>query len=392
MRMTKLIAPRLKSQQIFSKLKNYKTAKLLEELSFVNSEGTNTVYMPLGTIIKKKIENYLRSEVEKFHFQEIEIGTLQYKDLFEMTDRFEKFKEYIYSSEEFVLIPTTEEPICNIMSSMNFSYKELPMYIFGFRRLYRKSHKNQAIRASQFKILDAYSFEINQDSIRTSEKEIFIPIIKNVLNKLKINYVEIDKNQNYKDFRIITEDGDDPIYIGKDGEVFDKPPVDIETEKKKSLSLAVVMNLGDSYSKIFGLEFSTSKNTHEPIFVGSFAIGIERLFYSMAEQLRSKKEPMIFNWPNGFEPFDFAILEVPGSDASKFYENAKIKCKNVLYDDTDKNIGLKVRRSYAIGIPEIIIVGQKEIETGIVSVERKGEKKYDINFDRYLSSKSSYNS
>lgn len=384
MRMTKLIAPRLKSIRDFTKLSNCNTTQLLEELSFIRNDGAQTTHLPIKSLIERKIEDSLRKDISTKDFQEINLGTLQQKKLWERSGRLTKFTDYMYFVDNLVLFPTTEEPVINLLSTIKFSYKELPVYVFGFRTLFRKSRDKQSVRSSQFRILDAYSFEHNTDSVRNSETYIFIPIIRRILDKLKIKYIEMYKDDNYKDFRIISEEGDDPIYINQHGEAFDKDPGNIDVKKLKSLSLAVVMRSDQHYSKLFKASYITKKNSIEPVSIGSFAAGIERLFYATAEQHRAKGDPLGFVWPDGFAPFERSIVEISGIDASDFYEKASRTGINMLYDDTDENIGVKIRRAYAIGIPEIVIIGKREKQTGIVSIERRDGNKYSIDFDRYL--------
>ena len=119
--------------------------------------------------------------------------------------------------------------------------------------------------------------------------------------------------------------------------------------------------------------FKDKSGSSLPMKMGSYGIGISRLFASIIEAYHDEKGIV---WPEAVAPFKIAILNLGKNEA--ICDNLYLKLsqnnsgQDVLYDDTSDSIGVKLNRIELIGIPWIILVGKKYIEQNVLEVYRRG--------------------
>jgi prolyl-tRNA synthetase len=90
-------------------------------------------------------------------------------------------------------------------------------------------------------------------------------------------------------------------------------------------------------------------------------------------------------WPEALSPFEVVIVEVNpkknlevNTKCMEIYTDLKENNIDVLWDDRDKRAGVKFTDMELIGIPKMIIVGEKSLETNKVEFKRRSEEKFDL--------------
>jgi len=374
MKMTKLPLYKLKSQKHFKDLLNLTTTQLLQELSFFDKDNMgNIVKLSLQTSVEQRIKTYLIEKLNEFDIPIVDFPTIQNIQLWEISNRDKIFKEdFVFTNDGKILYPTSEEPTIGYLSkNSNISYQHLPLLIAGFRKLFRNCTSKNLIRLNEFDILDIYSIDKDFKSIEETIETVIRPLFDSVQKKLKLDLTPVDKRKGYVDFKQITEEGDDKI----------------PEDKRKCVSVGVIMNLGKTYSNDFELKFTDQDGTKKYPYVGSYAFGIERLFYSIIhEKIRIIDDKISISWPEGFAPFDVGIIGIDnGSFEQKIYKEFSTENIRTIYEDTNDNIGLKIRRLYAIGIPYLIFAGKREREGGIIGIEETATgNHYELKQDEFL--------
>ncbi|MBU2028617.1 prolyl-tRNA synthetase, partial [Patescibacteria group bacterium] len=117
-------------------------AQLLIRAGFVDKlmAGVYT-YLPLGLRVMKKIENIIREEMNAIGGQEILMPTLQPKENWQKTGRWDAmddlYKVKDSSGKEMALGPTHEEVIVPLMEKFLNSYKDLPFAAYQFQNKFR---------------------------------------------------------------------------------------------------------------------------------------------------------------------------------------------------------------------------------------------------------------
>lgn len=140
-----------------------------------------------------------------------------------------------------------------------------------------------------------------------------------------------------------------------------------------------LFKLGTKYSKAMNLMYSDQNNQLQPVWMGSYGIGLERCMAAVADQYHDEAGLM---WPDNVAPFKAAIVIVSMKDekqieeANKLYDYARSKGYDILLDDRSERAGVKFKDMELIGIPHRITLGKGVANGKAEYVLRKdGEKK-----------------
>lgn len=140
-----------------------------------------------------------------------------------------------------------------------------------------------------------------------------------------------------------------------------------------------LFKLGTKYSKAMSLMYSDMNNQLQPVWMGSYGIGLERCMAAVADQHHDEHGLI---WPDNLAPFKAAIVIVSAKDeaqveeAVRLYDYACSKGYDVLLDDRAERPGVKFKDMELIGIPHRITLGKGVKDGKAEYVLRKdGEKK-----------------
>jgi prolyl-tRNA synthetase len=362
MQLSNLLANRIKRRASFVDLEGQRTPDLLQELSFADYVGGGVVWLPLGKLVITRIKHHLRSEVVRAGMQELDLPTFQPVAHWQRSGRMAQFDKEVVSVGSNLLYPTSEEPVAAFLArDRTLSHRELPMHLFSFRKMFRRpGDAKSIIRLSEFEILDMYSINNTHESLQESVDGTIAPLFERVWATLKLNVVACDKREGYIDFKFLTPEGDDVV-------IAPRKPV----ATTACISIGVIMDLGNYYSRAFNLTVHDQEHSTTHPHMGSYAIGIERLFYALAHQNKKTVDGRsTITWPQGFAPFDLGIVPLGlGNFAMRTYLAMQSAGIAVLYDNAPASLGLKIRRMYALGIPAIAIIGQKEEQKQLITIE-----------------------
>lgn len=168
--------------------------------------------------------------------------------------------------------------------------------------------------------------------------------------------------EEYADFRTI-----------KEGEICiaDEKPLRIV----KAIELGHIFKLGTRYSESLGATFLTPEGKEQPIIMGSYGIGVERVMACYIEQNFDEKGII---WNKALAPFDIHLLglnvhksEEIKSACEKLEQELSNNGYEVLYDDREETAGIKFNDADLIGLPYQIIVGQKNLKDENLEVKNR---------------------
>src|SRR3989339_542843 len=146
-------------------------AQLLIRAGFVDKEMAGVYsFLPLGLRVIEKIKNIIRDELNKIGAQELKMTTLQKKEAWEKTGRWDEkvvddwFRTKLKNGAELGLAFTHEEPLTRIMKSHISSYRDLPVYAYQFQTKFRNELRAKAgiMRGREFLMKDLYSFSATE--------------------------------------------------------------------------------------------------------------------------------------------------------------------------------------------------------------------------------------
>lgn len=201
-------------------------------------------------------------------------------------------------------------------------------------------------------------------------------------NKTNYHYINVN-TQDFEaaytaDIRQIQENDICPICGGK-------------IHFKHGIEIGNTFKLGTKYSKALNLEYLDANNKLNPVWMGSYGIGLGRCMAAIAEQ-NNDKDGLI--WPLSIAPYKLAIVVISSKDevqmklAEKIYDHFQAKGIDVLLDDRDERPGVKFKDMDLIGIPYRITIGKKAPEGIVEFKSRRSENKEELTveelFDKML--------
>jgi prolyl-tRNA synthetase len=134
-------------------------------------------YMNMGWRTVRKIEQIVREEMDRVDATEILMSPLQSAELWRESGRWSVYGPEMWRvrdrhAREFCLGPTAEEVFTDIVRSEITSHKQLPINLYQIQTKYRDEARPRygVMRAREFIMKDAYSFDIDQAGLDESYK------------------------------------------------------------------------------------------------------------------------------------------------------------------------------------------------------------------------------
>jgi prolyl-tRNA synthetase len=399
----------MRQSQLFTKTRREapadetaKNAQLLIRAGFINKEMAG-VYslLPLGLRVVNKIKKIMAEEMEKIGSTEIIMSTLQKKETWEKTGRWDDevvdvwFKSKLKNDSEVGFGWSHEEAITEMIKSFVSSYNDLPRAVHQFQNKLRNEvrAKSGIMRCREFVMKDMYYFAAT-DVENTEFYNKTIEAYKNVFKRVglgDITYITSASGGVFTDkfsheFQTICEAGEDWIYVNKEKgiaineevygkETFEKMGMKEEDfQKQKAAEVGNIFDFGTKKSEQLGLYFSDNLGEKKPAYLSSYGIGVTRLMGVLVE-VNGGENSIV--WPTSVAPFKFHIVEIVSSDvkvkemAEKIYIYTKIGKDNALYDDRDARAGEKFADADLIGIPYQIIVSEKNLASNQLELKNR---------------------
>ena len=178
MRWTQTFIPTMKESPAEAEIISHKLllrAGLVRKLT-----GGLYTFLPAGFRVLKKIEQIVREEMDCAGALEVLMPALQPPDIWEKSGRLESAQDVLFhvkdrSKKDWVLGPTHEEVITTLVSNELSSYRQLPVNFYQIQTKFRDEIRPRfgLMRAKEFIMKDAYSFDIEDESSNASYKRMY---------------------------------------------------------------------------------------------------------------------------------------------------------------------------------------------------------------------------
>ncbi len=145
-----------------------------------------------------------------------------------------------------------------------------------------------------------------------------------------------------------------------------------------------LFKLGTKYAKSMNLLYTDANNEQQPVWMGSYGIGLERCMAAIVEQHHDDQGII---WPLEVAPFKACIVPVQVKDetqlacANDLYAYCLENKYDVLLDDRKERAGVKFKDMELIGVPYRITVGRGAKDGLVEWVERPKEGKEEISIE-----------
>ena len=375
-----------------------KIGKEMELFTFSERVGKGLpIWLPKGTQLRLRLQEVLRKLQRPYHYQEVITPGIGGKNLYVTSGHYAHYGKDSFQpiqtpeeDEEYMLKPMNCPHHCEVFSYKPRSYKELPLRIaeFGTVFRYEKSGELHGLtRVRTFTQDDAHIF-VRPEQLR-KEFEDVIDIILKVFATFGFNDYEAQIS--------LRDPADKEKYIGSDKVWEESERAIKEACEEKGLTARIEIGEAAFYGpkldfmvkdaigrrwqlgtiqvdynlpNRFKLEYTAENNTKEtPVMIHRAPFGsLERFTAVLIEHTAG-------HFPLWLTPDQVAILPISekyneyAQEVKQYFDAHDVRA---LVDERNEKIGRKIRDNELKRIPYMVIVGEKEMEGGLVSMRQQG--------------------
>lgn len=378
-----------------------KNARLLIQAGYIHKEMAGVyAYLPLGLKVLENIKRIVREEMEAIGSQELIMTNLQRAETWQTTTRWDDavvdiwFKTRLKDDTEVGLAWSHEEPIMKMMQQFVQSYKDLPVSVYQFQTKLRNElrAKSGIMRGREFVMKDMYSLHASAEDLDHYYEQAKAAYAR-VFERLGIGqdtYLTFASGGAFTkfshEFQTVCDAGEDTLYIhrGKNiavnEEVLDEAVKELgvdkhELEKVVSAEVGNIFNFGTDKAEQMGVYFTAADGQQQPIYLGSYGIGITRVMGVIAEKYADDKGLV---WPEAVAPAKVYLARLGNQPevvrtADALYDELTAQNIGVLYDDREARPGEKFADADLLGIPVRVVISEKTVTAKRYEVKRRSE-------------------
>lgn len=384
--------------------------KEMELFTFSSRVGLGLpLWLPRGSVMRFELEKFLRKKQNEYGYLPVVTPHIGSKDLYVTSGHYAKYGKDSFQpihtpqeGEEYMIKPMNCPHHCEIFRSSPRSYKDLPLRLAEFGTVYRYEQSGELhglTRVRSFTQDDAHMF-VTPDQLK-GEFEKVIDLILYVFRIFKFD--------KYTAQVSLRDPNNKAKYIGSDENWEKAENAIIEAAKEKGLKTVVEYGEAAFYGP--KLDFMVKDAIGRKWQLGTIQVDYnlpERFQLEYTDADGSKKRPiMIHRAPFGsIERFTAVLLEhtsghlplwlspdqikvLPVSE--KYAEYAKKVCGllnnsdiRTSLDDRNETLGKRIREISLLRVPVLVIVGEKEVADGTVSVRREGADAGTMKLDDFV--------
>jgi threonyl-tRNA synthetase len=376
-----------------------KIGKELELFMFSETVGKGLpLWLPRGTALRLRLEDFLKQIQRRFDYQQVITPHIGNKQLYVTSGHYAKYGKDSFQpihtpeeGEEYLLKPMNCPHHCEVYKFKPRSYKDLPLRFAEFGTVYRYEQSGELhglTRVRSFTQDDAHLF-CRPDQLKDEFLKV-MDIIFIIFNALDF--------KNFEAQISLRDPNNREKYIGSD-ENWDKAErAIIEACEEKGLKAKVELGEAAFYGpkldfmvkdaigrrwqlgtiqvdynlpERFELEYTGEDNQkHRPVMIHRAPFGSMERFVAVLIEHTAGKFPL---WLTPDQVVVLPISEKFNDYARKVAKELFLQDVRVTVDDRNEKIGRKIRDNELKRIPYLLVVGEKEMEAGVVAVRKQGE-------------------
>ena len=362
------------------------------------------LFTPRGAFVRDAIANTIQAIQAKYGFERVFIPHITKKDLYECSGHWDKFKDDLFhvhgkSDTHFVMKPMNCPHHTQIFASQNRSYRDLPIRYAEVTTCYRDEQAGELMGLSRVRALtqdDGHIF-CRVDQIKAEVKNI-VAVIREFYTKLGMftpgqfrvslsvrdpatpeKYLGLEENWNKAEdyLKEIAEEEGLP-YERVEGEAaFYGPKLDFMFRDAigREWQLATAQ-LDFVQPERFDLHYTGSDGKHTPPVMIHRAIAgsLERFMSVILEHFAGVLPVWLAPEQARLVPVSTDFIE----PARAVLAELRAAGVRVTLDDSDDSLGKKVRNAEKMKIPYALVVGEKELADGTLSVRPYGTRDQEV--------------
>lgn len=345
-------------------------------------------FLPKGMVLKNTLMQYWREIHEREGYVEVSTPIMLNRHLWETSGHWDHYKENMYTTvideEDFAIKPMNCPGGLIVYKSQPHSYRDLPLRIaeVGLVHRHEKSGALHGLmRVRCFNQDDAHIF-MTREQIRDEIKGV-VKLIDEVYQLFGFRYfIELstrpeDSMGSEEDWEMATKGLKDALddmglsYVVNEGDgAFYGPKIDFHLVDAIGRTWQCgTIQLDFQLPQRFETEYiGADGEAHQPIMIHRVCFGsIERFIGILTEHFAGK-------FPTWLAPVQVKVLPISdkyfsyAQDVMSALKTAGIRCE---IDERSEKIGYKIREARNERVPYMLVVGQKEEESGLVSVRSR---------------------
>lgn len=187
-------------------------------------------YMPLGLKVLRKIENIVREEMDRAGALELLMPVVQPAELWQETGRWDEYGAELLRikdrhQRDFVLQPTSEEVVTDIVRNEIQSWRQLPVNFYHIQTKFRDERRPRfgLMRGREFTMKDAYSFDRNEAEAQKSY-DVMYDAYTRIFERLGLTFRAVAADtgsiggSRSHEFQVIADTGEDEIVYNPDSD------------------------------------------------------------------------------------------------------------------------------------------------------------------------------
>ena len=366
--------------------------KIGEEMElFMSSESAPGMpfFLPNGMAIRNELENHWKKKHQLAGYQEIKTPIMMKQDLWEQSGHWEHYQENMYFSKvddkSYCVKPMNCPGAILVYNRKLHSYRELPLRYAELGQVHRhelSGSLNGLFRVRSFTQDDAHLF-VRDDQL-AEELSLVLTLMNEFYQLFGFNYkVELStRPENFlgsidrwdkaeATLEAVLQENELSFEVNEGDGAFYGPKIDFHIVDSLGRSWQCgTIQLDFQMPEKFGCSYIDSNQEHQtPILIHRAIFGsIERFIAILIEHYQGK-------FPLWLSPLQIRILPIAERHADFAY---KLKSQldsagfRVDVDDRAEKFGLKIREAEKQRIPYMLVIGDKEIENGQISIRQRG--------------------
>lgn len=383
--------------------------KKLELFTFDEEIGKGLpVWLPNGTVVKEELENWAKETERKWGYKRVSTPIITKENLFYTSGHLPLYKESMYApitieEENYYIKPMNCPFHHKVFSALPRTYKELPLRLaeYGWCHRYEDS-------GSLFGMMRVRGMQMNDAHIYVTPEQAvdeFVQVIK--LHEYYYKILGIEKYEmelalrdpknlakyhgEEEDWKLAEEmtmkameKSGVPFKVAHEGAAFYGPKMDFQIFSSIGRSFTASTNQLDLYmGKRFNLEYTDKDGSRKtPFIIHRAPLGTHERFIGFLI------EHFAGNFPTWLSPIQVAIVPVRENhdeEANKLRE--KLSESNIrveIYPSGSNSLGKRIHEAKDMKTPYVIVLGDKEVASGNLTVEKRDGTKEEISVDDFI--------
>lgn len=369
------------------------------------------MFLPKGAIVKRELEHFIIEEETRRGYLHVATPDLARLELYKKSGHYPHYKDSMYApividEDEFMLRPMTCPHHFQMFLSKPRSYRELPMRIAELAQLYRYEQSGELMglqRVRTFCLADAHIVCASEEQA-VSEVQGALDLIEYVTGvfglKLGVDYRyrlslgDRSNTEKYYDAPEAWEKSESLLREAmkargaafeeaKDEAAFYGPKIDIQMKNVNGKEdTAFTVQYDFCMPDRFDLKYvGEDGQEHRAFVVHRSSIGaIERVLAFLIEKYGGA-------FPLWLAPEQIKVLPVSekhNEHAGKVCEELKAAGIRASIDDANESLGKKIRAVKQDKLPYFVVIGDKEVESGVLPLEARDGSKSEMKIEEIV--------